>query len=176
MKVFQICWFTIFCAVVLAQQVAPPTKARPRFSLNVVAENKEVKVGDPVIVTSTLTNVSGNELSITMDLAAKGEVNAHDGVIVRDSNGKEPPKTDFHRDLKGEAPSARSVSGSSTTITVMNFRSFSVSPGAKFVQQIEVSKLYDLSKVGSYSVQLTGIDDVTKIVVKSNAITITVTP
>lgn len=51
-----------------------------------------------------------------------------------------------------------------------------LAPGETQKDEIPVSKLYDLSKPGRYTIQIQRTDPETKLVVKSNSITVTVTP
>ena len=52
----------------------------------------------------------------------------------------------------------------------------SLDPGQDWRNTIRVSDLYDLSKPGQYTIQVRRWDDETKTWVKSNAVTVTVTP
>ncbi len=52
----------------------------------------------------------------------------------------------------------------------------SVKPRETLADVIQLDKLYDLSKPDKYAIQVERIDDDTKAIVKSNKLTVTVTP
>jgi hypothetical protein len=97
-------------------------------------------------------------------------------VDVQDGQGATPPETDFGQRVgnRGDAPfnpwSSRATPGRGSTIGP------SYGLGEERTQVIAVNDLYDLSKPGQYTIQVRRWDDETKTWVKSNTITVTVTP
>jgi hypothetical protein len=87
---------------------------------------------------------------------------------VRDDKGNSPPETKYQRVLRGEEPLTEPWVASVATI--------SVDPGKTFSDAMIANKFYDLSKPGKYKIQVQRTDPASKVVVKSNVITVTVTP
>jgi hypothetical protein len=95
-------------------------------------------------------------------------------VDVQDSQGNVPPDTQLGRSMNHLAdarpdPAWRAAARAAGTLV-------SLKPGEEWRTTIWVSDLYDVSKPGEYSVQVRRWDEETKTWVKSNTITVTVTP
>jgi hypothetical protein len=95
-------------------------------------------------------------------------------VHVQDSQGNLPPDTRLGRSTNHLAdappdPAWRAAARAAGALV-------SLKPGEDWRTTIWVSDLYDVSKPGQYTIQVRRWDDETKTWVKSNAITVTVTP
>jgi hypothetical protein len=81
-------------------------------------------------------------------------------VAVQDQKGQEPPKTEFSRFCCPIASLFGTPLQAHKTLT----------------DRVNVSKLYDLSRPGKYTIQFRRLDPDTKTFVLSNKITVEVTP
>jgi hypothetical protein len=141
----------------------PPTQAP--FSLNISAKDDTVRAGSEVRVKIVLTNTSNREIYIIHEKASDVGEQAGFTLDVRDAGGMVVPFTRYgqlffnHEAVTLGAPSP-----------------FDLKPGKTLKDEIIVSKLFDLSKPGKYSIQVKRQDDSSTAVVKSNTITVTVTP
>jgi hypothetical protein len=97
-------------------------------------------------------------------------------VDVQDSQGSTPPETDFGRSVgnRGDVPPQHL--GENALPGREDVRGGSYLPGDQRTETIKVDDLYDMSKPGQYTIQVRRWDDETKTWVKSNAVTVTVTP
>lgn len=150
----------------LAQTVQRP------FSLAISVAHDTVKTGTPIVIDIMFKNISDHDIS----RAARPEGLAHGELlgfppIVRDAQGKEPPLTKqgrliFGRPAPGEVGGYEAVSSG---IALMH-------PGKIITPEIRLSELYDLRVPGKYTVQVWHYDVENKEAVRSNAVTVTVTP
>jgi hypothetical protein len=126
-----------------------------------------VKAGSEVRLTITLTNTADHEIFVRREKRLDlGELSYT--IDVRNDKGKTAPESQYQLALKGE-PSA------GTTVVVSAPGLFPVKPGATLEEAVVLNKLFDLTLPGKYLVQAKRIDDTTKLLVKSNTITVTVT-
>lgn len=97
-------------------------------------------------------------------------------VDVQDSEGGTPPETDFGRSVenRGDVPS-KDLAGNANPGR-WDVAGATYNRGEERTQVVSVSDLYDLSKSGQYTIQVRRWDDETKSWVKSNTVTVTVTP
>ena len=119
-------------------------------------------------VVATVENKSDHDLpvyrAISSDMDQGGWVYTVD---VRDDKGVARPETRFYIFAQGRDPdAAKRTSGWATK----------VKPGGTLADRVKVSKLYDLNQPGKYTIQFQRLDPQTKTFVKSNEITVTVTP
>jgi hypothetical protein len=147
----------------LAQAPQQGQSPKPSLSLTIRARNSSTKAGSAVWVEVTARNESDHV--IRADTTAADDPG---GWIFRadiqGEQGSNPPKTDFYENIN-----SYSVSGSM-------FRLIKLKPGEARTDSVNVSKLYDLSRLGQYTIQLRRRDLEGKRYVKSNEITVTVTP
>lgn len=97
-------------------------------------------------------------------------------VDVQDSQGGTPPETDFGQLVGNRSDAAYNPRGPHATPGREDMIGLHYDLGQERTQIVNVNDLYDLSKPGQYTIQVRRWDDETKIWVKSNAITVTVTP
>jgi hypothetical protein len=139
----------------------------PVSSLTVRAVRDVTPAGSPVLVDATLTNNSNHSISVWREKQGSYRV------FVTDERGVRPPDRRlgyrngrFDVTLVPPEKVAEVLSGSGACVTVK--------PGETQTEGIEVSKLYDLSKPGKYTIQVERGDPESTVIVKSNAITVTV--
>lgn len=135
---------------------------QPAISLTIKADPETVKAGSPVRIDITITNVSKQTIRVDREtIEAMGE-STHQ-FDVRDSSGNPVPETRYYRQFKGDP------------LTWHNFRRSALAPGATTKDEATLTKLFDLSIPGEYTVQARRYDEFSsRTWVKSNTIKITV--
>jgi hypothetical protein len=130
----------------------------------------------PLDVTVVTRNVSDHRIVLrrqehALDQDILGPVFRVD---IRDSAGSPPPDTQlgqFRNHLGDMPPDQASITSARAAGTLVSLK-----PGQEWVTTIPFGDLYDLSKPGHYTLRVRRWDDETKTWVKSNTITVTVTP
>jgi hypothetical protein len=153
-----------------AAQVAQPAPAEPKISITIKTAQSTVNVGSDVEVEVEMRNISAGDIFY----GAAGVFGAGTTSFkweIRDNKGRTIPMTEYgikanHIDpsLEGVPPHVHAGSAFAETL----------GPGKSVVQKLALSKEYDLSKPGKYTIQALHTDGKTD--VKSNTITVTVTP
>jgi hypothetical protein len=136
------------------------------FRINIRATHNIVKVGSETPVEIILTNTSHQEISLSKSV----EENAAEFnylVDVRDGKGKPVPQTAHHRSVHGEGAQ---ITHSDLTVPLK--------PGQELQSVALLNKLYDVSRPGKYIIRVSRDipPELGKGVVKSNVITINITP
>ena len=157
-----------FCTCSRAQNTTKTQNVTASFSVTISPEELTVKAGSPVWVVATIENKSNHDVrvyrAISSDMDQGGWVYTVD---VRDNKGVASPETRFYRIVQDRDPDVTmKKSGGSTKLK----------PGETMTDRVNVSKLYDLNQPGKYTIQFQRLDPETKTFVKSNEITVTVTP
>lgn len=134
----------------------------PPFSLTIAVPQSEVKAGSGVKVDATLTNNSDRVATLQFS----GSLCDYAAVEVRDGDGNVVPDTE----IKSKLDCAHRDTS--------EFRIYRLKPGESRRETIWVSTFSDMSKPGGYSVQVMwkAPKEFDSVVVKSNTITVTVTP
>ena len=148
-------------ALAIADYSSAQSDAKP-FSLTLATKEPTVKAGASVWVTVQLKNTSND------DIDESGSINSMTGADpnfvfnIRDEAGKmKQKKVHKHSELASGKPFNRTIH-----------------PGETFEEEQDVSRLFDMSEPGKYVIQVyrRATDDGRGAVVKSNTLTITVTP
>jgi hypothetical protein len=131
-------------------------KLQKPFAITISTPEPTIKAGSALLLEMFLTN--GLDHPAVIDNA----LTKYD-VEVLDSHGKLAPLTTNGQDLRkkigwGGGPR------------------FTVQPGDDLRGGVYVDKLYDISRPGQYTIQVARTDEDSKVVVKSNTITVNVTP
>ena len=141
---------------------ATGTSSHP-FTITISASEHAFRAGAKVRVHVMLTNISDETLNMERSPDPE-KAEEHYTVLVHDKkNGKDVPKTDYGRSIReGEAI------GSEIAVWLK--------PGESLEENVDISKLFDISYPGEYEVQLSRhiSDDPKKETVESNKITIIV--
>jgi uncharacterized protein (DUF58 family) len=156
----------LFVATSPAQQTSASS-----FSITISADQSTVKVGAPITIRILFKNTSNEEIALAkIPGDRKGE--KHNLVDVRDADGKMPPETEYKQALEGKRDN---VKGHVVLPMASNFTQF-LKPGDVMQDNLDVTDLYDLSKPGRYTIQIERNDDISKTLVKSNVVTVTINP
>ena len=153
-----------------AQTVQPnqspqPIQRAPAFSIAISAPSGIVKAGSEIEVEITVTNTTKGVVGVT-SAHSSSEISAFD---VRDSQGN-LSLTKWGRALikhEGSEIVELPTGGGSVLF---------IEPGKSVTETIAIPGLYDLSRPGKYTIQVQRLDHVTMNTVKSNTITVVVTP
>jgi hypothetical protein len=144
---------------------------QPAFSITISAPDV-ISAGSEPKLSIVLKNTSDHKIMLTRSLQTdRGEL--HHDVEVRDDKGDLVPEMEYHQKLKGRLPATPGkappppIVGSDIFVTMK--------PGETRNDDLTISKLYDLSKPGKYTIQVSRFDETAKAVVKSNTITVNVT-
>lgn len=143
---------------------------RPSFSLTVSLPRSTVKSGSDMEVDVTTKNISHKDIEVGKVV---GTAEANYEIEVTDSRGKPAVPTRYERMLRGGPPATdhhSSMIGS-------------LSPGQTMQEHFYANQLFELDKPGKYTIQVsttvyvgkTAVEDATKVVVKANIVTLTVT-
>lgn len=147
-------------------QVAKPKPAEPKIAIVIKAAQTSVKVGSIVEVEVQEMNISHGDVPGGGPFSASTTIFRWD---IRDSTGKQVPMTEYglkanHLDSPDGVP--RVWAGSSFSAPL--------APGQTITQKLTLSKKYDLSNPGKYTIQAIQSDG--EMDVKSNTVTLSVTP
>ena len=162
--------FALFlaCAQYVAAQAESPGGQKASFTMSISLVHGTVKPGSEVPVTVEATNTSAGPFDF---IIARGGASLYT-IQVFDSAGKAVPLTPFGaalqrgRYLHEEGKPPRVLVGSAGGHTI--------APGETAKDMVDLDERFDLSKPGSYTVQLERLDPATKLTVKSNIVTLTV--
>jgi hypothetical protein len=146
----------------LALVVSRPMYAQQPFTLFIQPDRAAVRAGSDVRVQVTLKNVSGHEIAVL-----RSAPDYDYKVEVRDARGKSIAPTELARKLNASG---------SVRVAPSNVL-YPLAPGAILVDEIVVSKLFEMALPGRYAIQVTRQvpQDLGTGVVKSNSITVNVT-
>jgi len=148
----------------------PATKEA--ISLSISAIKDVVKSGSPVVLEIAMKNTSNHDISYWFE--NREDRGGFDYLIdVWDDKQAVPEYTKLGRGLKGrEDPAYVSPDtpiNSSGVVRILKV-------GEIATDRVSVSKIYDLTRSGKYTIQVRRFDEESKIQVKSNKVTVTVTP
>lgn len=163
--------FLIVCSTLYGQnESSASSKKQPAIKVTLTAPQKPIKTGSTVEVSVTITNISNDAFTYVQQAVAD-----HGGFdykfTVRGSKGSEPPLTEFHQALKGRE-NPKYLTRNTPLSGSLVYRQFL--PAQSFTSTVDLSRLYDLRKPGTYTVQAKVFDSHDKRTVESNVVTITV--
>lgn len=152
-----------------AQSVSKDNATQPAFSLNLSAASTQVRAGEALRLVVSLKNISSKEIIIAKENATSDE--ADYSVLAIDEQGKNASTTPYYRVLKGERQTEvpKFVIRRSTQM-------LTVQPGESLESGIELGRIYKIETPGVYKIWVERLDKVSNIRVKSNTVTVTVTP
>jgi hypothetical protein len=167
------------------------------FSITITSDTNIFKVGSEVRIRLVFKNTSAQDIPYVRKpgtgIETQGEF--FSDIEVRDAKGELAPDTKYHQLIRGKhdispTPSARKKTGAALPSSDIpeplpriggSFMTIMLKPGESREEDIVVSKLYDLSKPGQYTISASRrLSDVltdpnSKLVGKSNTLMITIT-
>jgi hypothetical protein len=144
---------------------------QPAFSIAISAPDV-ISAGSEPKLSIVLKNTSDHEIMLGRSVQP-GHGELHHDVEVRDDKGDLAPETEYHRKIKGRLSATPGKAPPPPNVRSDIF--IPMKPGETRNDDLTISKLYDLSKPGKYTIQVSRFDEDTKGVVKSNTITVSVT-
>ena len=149
--------------------------SEPPFSLTISSPpGDSVRLGLPIGLNVVTTNTSNHNINLWAEKAELEQAGATYNIVVHDATGAVPPLTEF-----GHKANSRKDVPRDTNPDVMssgNGTGLVLKPGESWRDAISVNDLFILQKPGDYSIQVERFDPASKTMVKSNTVTVTVTP
>jgi hypothetical protein len=154
----------------VAQVKAKTSGSSPDFSLHIGPPRQVVKAGSPVQIEVNVVNATDHKIWFSAAKGGKGWSELTYNVTIRDAQGSSPPLTKLGRALTGEFLRSDDEVPNSVDHVFADLETGESAPDV-----MTVSKIYDLSRPGSYVVTISGAD--TKDAwVYSNTVSIKVIP
>ena len=151
--------FALYASVATVGQTS-----RSTLSLSISLPQQVVKAGSSVEVDITRKNISKHPVGVGQVV---GTVERDYEVIVYTSDGHPVPETELGRKIHG--PDKDRDRFESIVLGTLK-------PGQEMHQQLYANAIYDLRSPGTYSIQVAQIDSTSNLVIRSNTVTLTVTP
>ena len=154
---------------------AATAQTKPAISLNLSTVHTVIQAGSEIDLDILITNVSSKEILVSKSPARDNGDSRFD-VSVRDANGVAAPQTDYSKALHGiQQHKDTGHKGAEVVMIPMGSNiSVPLQPGDSMKDRIVLNRLYDLETPGTYSVQVSRYDQVSRTMVQSNTITIQV--
>jgi hypothetical protein len=147
---------------------AQAAKSTDLYSITISTQHSTVKVGSPIVLRIITKNVSDHVINRILISGSGTEKLSKFRIDLRDESGNLVKETPYGRTVHGTVPD-RPHGGS------MIIGEEPLDPGQTLDQELDLSKEYDLSRPGTYTVRLRRLDFHVKDI-NSNAVSITVTP
>jgi hypothetical protein len=158
----------VSASVVLAScygQSSRHTPQEAQFSIVLSPPVTHAKIGEPIVVTVTVTNLTDHTIGWSSVLGKDSEYRAFQYDLER---GKHPVETTrFHRKITGKLrPGDPDEPLGYDSIPIPH------PPGKMFEMKIDLARLYELAEPGEYTLQVNRYDEAAEMWVHSNTITI----
>lgn len=146
----------------------PSTHPSVNISISTAATT-QFKLGTPIRLKVVLTNISGKEIFVGKEVSYN-DLADYDVFVVND-HGESAPTTALHRFLSGKRrpDDPRFYFTHSRQILLVH-------PGQSLKSGIDLETIYKISQPGTYKIWVERQDGISNQRIKSNEITITVTP
>ena len=133
------------------------------LEITISTQQSNVMAGDPIKIAIRMKNISKHDITMAA-VGSNSQAELNYEIIARDKNGGMLYETIYRKGIK------RGVAGSR--------KLFTLKPGEEITEKANVNKLYDLSMPGEYTIQVEKElpPSEGKGMIKSNTITVTVTP
>jgi len=141
----------------------------PSVKITISTSATQFKLGEPVRLEISLTNISGKEIFVGRSVSAN-DIDDYDLFVV-DNHGKSAPTTASYRFFKGKRQPGDPMFYSTYSRGILL-----VSPGQSVKNGIDVGKAYKIGQPGVYKIWVERLDQTRNQRVRSNIITVTVTP
>ncbi|MGA2719345.1 MAG: hypothetical protein ABSF78_10325, partial [Candidatus Acidiferrales bacterium] len=140
----------------------------PEFSIAVTPPADPIRLGMPINISVTVKNVSGKEIYWRTERYDPAYRNFN--FFLR-KDGREVETTFFHRKITSrQRPNDPSEVAATSSIVG------TVAPGESFSAPIDLTRLYELTEPGVYTLDVGRYDENTKTSVFSNTLTLTIVP
>lgn len=171
-------WVRIFPALTLligSYSVAHPqsgnptqqsSRPQPNYAISIAGPTGPIKLGSPIKVTVTVTNISQQEVYWNSELGKDSAYRSF--LFLLSKNGHEVQTTYFHRRISGRQQKSDpdEVPGSGSSILLPH------PPGKMFEIPIDLTRLYEITEPGTYTFRVCRHDRTSKTRVCSNDLTL----
>jgi hypothetical protein len=142
---------------------------KPVFTITLAPPIGPIRIGSPIVVTVTVTNVSGKDIYLGSDRGKNAAYKDFGYLLTKD--GQQVETTVFHRRITGQnrADDPPQMESSSSIV-------LSHPPGKIFVMKVDLNRLYKISEPGVYTLVASQFDDYSKTTVRSDPLILTVVP
>jgi hypothetical protein len=153
-----------------ANQARPSDGSQPSYAISVAGPTGPIKLGTPITVKVTVTNISQRDLYWQSELGKDSAYRSFTFLLSK--NGHEAETTHFHRRLSGRQREGDPVEvpGSGSSILLPH------PPGKMFEIPIDVTRLYQITEPGAYTFRVCRHDEASKTMVCSNDLTLRIQP
>jgi len=152
-------------------QPAAANNQKPSFTISIGLAEKTVKIGSEVWVIVDLANTSSEKIRLWHPRTGAPVYT----VDVVNHGGKAVPMTALGRAVrKRDQTYAPEKGGPARTLGANTGSSVTIEPGETVKEKVTVQDQVDLSEPGEYQIRLERVDPMTKIPVRSNAVTLIV--
>jgi hypothetical protein len=142
-----------------------PAKQNPVFSIAVAAPDGPIKLDLPILVTVTVTNISGKDAAWPSERGQDGKFKDFRYLLMKD--GREVETTVFHRRITGrQRPDDPQEVETGSTILLLH------PAGVMFIFKIDLKRLYEIKEPGVYTMEASLSDESTKTTIHSNNLTL----
>lgn len=160
--------FVLAIMCITAQEVCWPQTSKPRYSITISTAKTTVKRGSELRIQIVQKNTTDKDQMFWVEALAVSHGEYAYLIDVLRSDGKRPARSKYFREVRDDA-------GNFMPGTAGNGALLSKKPGESVVSSLDLNQLYDLNP-GKYSVQVYQNDNIAHVTVRSNIITVTVTP
>lgn len=145
-----------------------PSSTSPAISISVVPPSDPVHLGSPILLKVTVKNISGR--LIGWESAHQDTAYQAFNVSLEQKNRK-VETTRFHRKMKNEQRPDDPPEVKNTDTTLFQFE-----PGESLTFTIDVTKLYQITEPGTYTLDVSRFDDTSKTTVHAKPVTLEIVP
>jgi hypothetical protein len=135
------------------------------FAVSISTPERTVNSGSRIPLTISLKNLSDKTVSVALNSSDVGVGRTFE-ITVLDSSGDALPRVKEAAPLSGKTPLTKTFSGGTLP----------VAPGKEILRTISLDRLFDLSKTGTYTVQVRKIEKQTNTIQESNTLALTIIP
>jgi hypothetical protein len=154
----------VFSTKTWGQAVKTAQSAKPSFSITVSTKQEVIKIGSRCTIAISVKNIADHEITTGRIL---GELPFE--MNVKDEEGKARPEST----LRKEKRRLRNADPGGCEMSLVFER---IKPGESTLEGADVNEHYDITKAGKYTIQVHRLDPDSQTEVRSNIITVTVTP
>ena len=163
--IFAIPLVAVACLAQSSPTAAPENQPEPGFSIFVTTSTAPYKLGEPVQVTVTVTNYTSHDIFWSTERIKEPQYMACRYDLER--NGHEVETTFFHRKITG-----RNRDGDPNKVYGGSSILLPHPPGKMFEMKIDLTRLYQITEPGEYTLHVSRYDEGTKATIRANVVTI----
>lgn len=143
---------------------------RPSFTMSISLKKDKVEPGERVEIDIELTNVSSKAIQVLQVGVGPPQY----AFRVLDQNGRQAPLTVIGEAIVSGRSPYKGKDGAMRIIVGSSIRQNHVAPSRKMLDAFALSDYVDFGQAGRYTIHLERSDPATKLIVKSNAVSLTV--